>query len=118
MKSQYQVVRDVVRGDRPIGALAEVGVRLERTEEGHRVEIPAEFHVALPLVDLACGLLAMGARRMLLREWASTLVAISDIEFHGIDSDDGEALLDALWTAAAGGDMSERSLETARRLTE
>jgi len=116
--SQHQVVRAVVRGDRPIEALSGAGIQLESTKGGLRVDIPAGFKVELPLVDLAFGLLASWARGTELREWASTILAVSEIEFTEIDSRDGEALLDALWTAAAGEGVSDVSLEAARQLAE
>lgn len=79
-----------------------------------RVQTPARWRVRLSIHDLATGLLAHEPREM--REWASMIVALSNISFIGIEDPDGEVLLDALWAAADGKKPSPESLEVARRL--
>ena len=107
---------EVVRGERPIDELAHVGVLVADTEHGRRIEVPAGFVVALPLVDLAVGLIASWARGTQLREWAAVMLMLSNIEFSDMDSSDYEMLLEALWAASAGEEIPEESLAVAKRL--
>jgi hypothetical protein len=116
MGTQYEVARAVVRGDRPVDALADVGIGIENTAAGRRVTTPAGFLVQLPLADLAFGLLASWARSTELRDWASVIMMVSDIEFADIETDDGVTLLDALGAAAAEEEVPEQALDVARKL--
>jgi hypothetical protein len=114
--TQDAVVRAVVRGERPIDDLAQVGVLVKNTERGRRIDVPAGFGVALPLQDLAVGLLASWARGTELRDWATVMLMLSDVEFAEMDSSDYEMLLEALWAASAGEELPEESIAVARRL--
>lgn len=116
MGTEHEVARAVVRGERPVQALADVGIGIENTEAGRRVTIPTGFLVQLPLTDLAFGLLASWARGTELRDWASVVVTVGDIEFDDIETDCGVTLLDALGAAAAGEGVSTEALEVARKL--
>ena len=117
MGTQYEVARAVVRGDRPVEALTDVGIGIEFTETGRRVTTPAEFLVRrLPLADLAIGLLASWARGTDLRDWASVIMMVPDIEFDDIETDDGVTLLDAIGAAAAGEEVPQAALDVARKL--
>lgn len=118
MRSQYEVARAVVRGDRPVEALANLGIEIENTGAGRRVTTPAGFLIHLPLADLAFGLLASWARGTELRDWASIIMMASDIEFDDIETDYGVTLLDALGAAAAGEEVPEEALDVARKLVE
>jgi hypothetical protein len=110
------VVRAVVRGERPIDDLAHVGVLIKQTEQGRRIDVPAELGVALPLQDLAAGLLTSWARGTDLRDWATVMLMLSDVEFAEKDSSDYEILLEALWAASAGEELPEEWIVVARRL--
>ena len=110
-----EILRAVVRGERPLDALTGVGVRLTFGDGGFRAEVPEWLGTEIPLADLARGLLSTSARGPELRKWAFTVLAL-DADFDEIDSTDGAALLDALWSASAGQAVSEQSLEVARQL--
>lgn len=106
---------DVVRGERPLDALAELGVSLSFGEDKFQADVPHGLNVEVPLADLAHGLLNVHTRGTELHRWAFTVLAL-DVDFEGIDSTDGQALLEAIGSASAGEAVTPQALELAHRL--
>lgn len=111
-----EIVRAVVRAEQPVDTLADVGVLVDNVDGVRRIEVPAGFAVMLPLVDLAVGFVASWATGTELREWATVMLMLSDVEFTDSGSSDYDQLLEGLWAASAGEEVPEESLGVARRL--
>ena len=81
--------------------------------DGSRLQQGSLFGFLWPISPSAY--LASSASSTELRDWASVIMMVSDIEFDDIETGDGSALLDALGAAAAGEDVPEQALDVARK---
>ncbi|HEX5614868.1 MAG TPA: hypothetical protein VFZ83_06895 [Acidimicrobiia bacterium] len=115
--SDTERVRRIVRGEVSCRDLSALGVSLTETEDGQQLTYSRRLILdALPLSDLAIGLHAHWRMGTELREWATAMLMLSDIQFVEAESSDEEALLEGLWAAAAGEAIDESTLALARRL--
>jgi hypothetical protein len=113
--SDNEYVRQIVRGEVSFRDLSALGVQL--TENGKHLTYSRPLVLdELSLSDLAIGLTTHWLRGSELREWATVMLMLSDIQFVEAESSEEETLLGALWAAAAGEDVDESALALARRL--
>ena len=107
-------LRRIVRGEESFRELERLGVQLSSdARELRSPPIPAS---EIPLADLAIGFIAYWARGTDLREWASVMLMMADIQFIEAESSDEDAVLEAVWTASAGEDVDDSTLAVVQRI--
>lgn len=100
--TQDDVIR-FVRGEKPWGMLVSPGVSIEFVEGKLRAETSGKALATPTPADIARGFVQYKENAAALREWASVILAIDEIDLGALDRDpDGEALREALWDAASG----------------
>jgi hypothetical protein len=112
-------LRGFLRGEHPSDVLRELGFTIDGTPGNLSVDYPSpndESICTFPIGDLARGLLVVWARGSELQEWASLVVMVDWIDIEDIDSPDGGALWEAIWSAAGGDEVTDNQLNIARRL--
>jgi hypothetical protein len=109
------LLRDVVRGERPLGDLARAGLSLLRNGNACRVENPRGVSTSADAADLAAGILAHRNDLESLREWAM-FVTCSDVEVTAERHPDGETVLGALWDASFGNPISPDVFEVLKHV--
>jgi hypothetical protein len=101
-----QVVRQVVRGERPLSDLPEFGIKpIKREVKGmltFTVDAPPDFAVRISAKDLACGLLALQHDAVALRDWALFFQAFDSLQHDAETHKAGEFLLETIWDACFG----------------
>lgn len=109
----------VIRGERPLSALSEIGVQVSCQEDGCKLESKVTEVLVTPLAaDLAQGLLTYRADSDELKLWAffilaeSGMVDLSEVESHP----QGDALIEALWDASSFSYISEDAIKVAESL--
>jgi hypothetical protein len=108
-----------IRGDADADALDDPRIEMIISDDGVRMwEAPGVPTVVPSQEDVASGLLANYARGTTLKQWASVVLAANFIDFVELEVDDDELLLEALWAASAGEEISEESLRAARELAD
>jgi hypothetical protein len=112
------VLRAFVRGEVSTDALAPLGYNLTGEVGARCLDSSVTTSVELPLADLAAGLLRQWAMGTTVREWASVVLMLSNVQFLEAESHDEERLLDALWSASAGEPVSDDVLTLARQLAQ
>jgi hypothetical protein len=96
-----EVLRGIVRGERPLADLAAVGVSMRRDGASCSVPNPRRVEVTVDVHDLAQGLLAHRSDPAALRDWALFIYA-SDVDGEAEGHPAGETVLGALWDASFG----------------
>jgi hypothetical protein len=108
-----QLVRQVVRGERPWADLRSLGMKL-RPEEGYAADVPP-LDVKVGIQDLARGFVAHLPVPDALREWAFVMEALPT-DFGAEQHPSGEAVMDALWGASFGEPLSDVQVELLKNL--
>jgi hypothetical protein len=112
----------VVRGERPLDALEELGIDIDPQDDLFKLKSGnLDVTVTPAASDVALGILQYRSRtKKDLRKWAFFLLAesgaidLSEIESHP----QGEILLSALWDASFDGRVSSETIELAQHLTQ
>jgi len=109
---------DVVRGDEEWQKLLTIGITIRMDPSSCEIEEPAGITDAVPkMSELACGFIRNWALGSELHDWARVVLGINAIDLKALEEDDrGEVLLDALWTAAEEGSISDDVIELIRQL--
>jgi hypothetical protein len=108
-----ELVRQVVRGERPWTDLRSLGMKL-RPEEGYAADVPP-LDVKVDIKDLARGFIAHLKAPRALREWAFVMEALPT-EFDAERHPSGEAVMDALWSASFGEPLDDAQVELLKNL--
>jgi hypothetical protein len=114
---QESVVKLFARGQLPWKDLRSLGIDIHFMDDGCDVDGKGAVVETPSIGDVATGLLRhVRASERNLREWAAVMLAASQvIDLSELEeSEDGEALLDALWKASAGQEIEESILTVAR----
>lgn len=117
---RHDVLRRLIRGEEPVAdALRELSIEWSGDGGVSRVDIPPHSdECEVTIADLATGLLRHWVTTTALREWASTVLMLSGIQFVGGTSFEEAQLVEALWAAAAGEPLDDEALCLARQLAE
>ncbi len=108
-----ELVRQVVRGERPWTDLRALGMNL-RPEDGYAAQVPPlDLQVDIP--DLARGFVAHLRVPRGLREWAFVMEALPT-DFNAEQHPSGAAVMDALWNASFGNPLSAEQVELLQEL--
>jgi hypothetical protein len=118
--NQPDLVRGFVRGDIDWLSLEALGVKVDLDEDVARLEAPAGIPGFVPsLGDVAAGVLKAASSHAPApdgRDWARVLLNANFIDLVALEgSIDGEQLLEAIWTLAAGEQLDEAAIDVARR---
>src|SRR5437879_2569194 len=105
VEADKEVVRQVVRGQRPWTDLRTIGIDVQLEGDRCTFQNPRDIEARVDIHDLAKGFLAHLHDARNLREWAFVLEA-SDLEMCLEDHPAGETLLNALWSASFGEPIS------------
>jgi hypothetical protein len=110
-----------VRGDANWSVLAELGVQIELEDSGVRLHEPAGLPAVVPgIADVAAGFvrsLELGGQEQ--REWARVLLAANFIDLFALENDpNGDALLEAIWSASQGDEVDEGDVALAKELAK
>ncbi len=108
-----ELVRRVVRGERPWTDLRSLGMQL-RPDEGYAADVPP-LDAKVNLQDLARGFIVHLQAPHTLREWAFVMEALPT-DFEADQHPSGEAVMDALWSASFGEPLSNVQVELLKTL--
>ncbi len=114
-----EVIRQVVRGEKPWTDLRNVGIDVRLDERRCAIENPGGLTARADVYDLAHGLLAYLPDPVALRTWAFILEAESFVDWGDAERHPAwEPLWDALWCASFGDPVPEEAIKTARELVQ
>jgi hypothetical protein len=118
VNGEPDILRDFVRGERDWEDLTALGARLSFDTDGLHLDEPADAPVYEPSIgEVAAGLMCHWAVGTTLRDWARIVLATGMLELSGLeDQSEGDLLLEAIWDAAQGTEISALQLDVARRL--
>ncbi len=112
-----EVVREIVRGERPWTDLREVGIEIKIEDDVCTLENPRNMLVSAEVADLARGLLQGLPDPEQLRLWAFMLEAEDFLDWgDGERHPAWETLWDAVWKASFGEPISREAIQTAKEL--
>lgn len=119
MKSDSQILIEVVRGERPVGELGTAGVVVRALPDGRlRVTNPRGARAVATARDVAIGLIQLRAQgSAVVSEWAKYVLDVAvpvDLAFS--ESEDEDQLLSGLWDAAFGAPLDDQLWSIAERL--
>jgi hypothetical protein len=114
-EADKELVRQVVRGERPWTDLRTIGIDVQLAGNHCIFQNPRNIEVCADIHDLAKGFLAHLHDARQLREWAFVLEA-SDVELGWEDHPAGETLLNALWSASFGEPIGTDVIKTLEQL--
>jgi hypothetical protein len=107
-EAREELVRRVVRGERPWTDLRSLGMNIQ-PEEGYVADVPPlDLQVSIP--DLARGFVFHLGEPRALREWAFVMEALPT-DFAAENHPSGALVMDALWSASFGDPLSEVQTE-------
>jgi hypothetical protein len=118
-KNDYcQIIREVVRGQRPCEDLRKVGIKIELIDGDWQIESPNLVPTELEISDIAHGLITYQTNPSNLKKWARLILLGSGfLDLSQCESKSGwEVLLNALWDATANGEISEIAKRVAQEL--
>lgn len=109
-----------VRGELDWKKLEGLGVQIAFSKAGQVTVKGRARRVVSPSVrDLACGFLNYRHDQKRLREWASIMLAVGEIDLAALDHDKaGEVFLEALWDAAHGDEVENVTFTLAEERCE
>jgi hypothetical protein len=108
--ASQELVRQVIRGDKPVCDLESLGVTTDR---------PAPIHVRANVRDLAQGLLAYRADSSLLKQWAILMETEGFADWGQEDQHPAwDVLWDGIWSASFGEPIPEAAIHAAEALME
>jgi hypothetical protein len=108
-----ELVRLVIRGERPWDDLRRLGIKLN-PQAGYAADVPP-LDVHVDLHDLARGFVAYLDAPDALREWAFVVEALP-LDFEAERHPGGESVMDALWSASFGEPLSDAQIELLKNL--
>ncbi|HJT76319.1 MAG TPA: hypothetical protein VJ739_03880 [Gemmataceae bacterium] len=112
-KAPEELIRLVVRGERPWTELRSLGIEL-RPEEGYAAEVPP-LDLQVNVGDLAQGFRAHLQNPRALKEWAFVMEALPT-DFEAEQHPSGEAVMNALWSASFGEPLSAEQIDLLKNL--
>ncbi len=110
------LLREVIRGDKPLDVLAMTGVFVKRHWSTWSVFNTWQVNTTIGRQDLAQGLLAYSEMQDSLDVWASLLLDAGLVKLDLGDLPDDDALLAAVWDASGSGNVSPEVIKMARRV--
>jgi hypothetical protein len=111
------LLRQVVRGERPIADLQQLDVRITHNGNVTTIENPRGLVLLATADDVASGVLRYENHPKELREWAWLLLAADTIYDLDLEGDqEGETLLNAVWDLSFGKELSSMAAAAARRI--
>jgi hypothetical protein len=115
-EDSQEILRQVVRGERPWTDLGVVGIHVRREGDRHILENPQHISACVGVQDLARGFRTYLPDVHALREWAF-LVEAMDVDLGEVECHpEGETLLEALWDASFGEPVSTKALRAIEQL--
>jgi hypothetical protein len=114
------VIRDVLRGSRHWQELELVGIKVAIDKSGCKVEGLGTDSFVATVADIASGFVRYQSEPGNLRAWASVVLTASAVidlrilEYHP----KGVIILNALWDASAGKDLTKETFDELRELAE
>src|SRR3954470_6530331 len=109
-------IREIVRGQRAISDLAQIGISFSRYDEICEVDNPKNLFVEVSAEDIAEGLMHFQHDAVGLQKWGTFMLGSSS--FIGLDSlvnqPAGEEIIEALWDAAFEGQLPDRAIALAQ----
>jgi hypothetical protein len=119
MSTETSVLKKFVRGESEWQVLLSLGASIDLDAGGLSLIERADAPVYEPSAqDVAAGLLVHWAVGTSLRDWARLVLAVGMVDLASLeDHPAGEVLLNALWDAAGGCDVSEAAIDKARETT-
>ena len=113
------IVRQVVRGERDVGALRSAGILVLPAGDGYEIVNDDGLSVVVGPHDVAAGVVALASDPDRLVEWASILLAGSIFLDLAMESEPaGEELLGALWNLSFGKPLDHAALTLAKKLAK
>lgn len=116
-----EIIRSFVRGKASWRALEGAGVYVEIKDDGYEIDNPRKVVSTAYLQDVSEGLLVYQQVPDQRRRWAGIILAGSsflDLSEEFETTPEGDVLLNALWDAAFGDEVSEEALDAAKSLVE
>lgn len=112
------LIRQVVRGDRGLDALTQIGVEFEFSGAGVELRYSGPAVAHPDASDIAAGFLKHEFDQDALKTWAMVVLAGSAfIDLASLEGTSvGHALLDGLWDAAQSGELSQVARLAVHRL--
>jgi len=114
-----QLIRQVVRGEKPIESLGTLGVQISHVAGVCRIDGSGTTVAKPSLEDVAVGIINCArSDASQCREWAAVILAASAvIDLACLEaSEEGASLLEVLWDAAQSGVIKARDVTLARTL--
>jgi hypothetical protein len=123
--SSSEIILQVVRGERPLTDLQDLGISITIEQNTYTTENPMRITIENPrgveadasALDIARGILRYRRDPEELRTWAA--IVLGDSNFLGFlleDHPDEDPLLGALWDASFGEPLKDEAINTAERL--
>jgi|GEM_PF-2172706 len=111
------LLRQVIRGDRPFDALKMVGINVVRHWSTWTIHNPWQLSTTIHRQDLAQGLLAYAATSDNLLFWASLVLDTGLVTLEIGDQPGDDILLAAVWDASINGTVDTDAIALAQRVT-
>jgi len=112
-----ELILRFIRGEADWRDLREHGLRIAFTEAEQVTVSGQSGAVVRPSIrDIACGLIKHKADASRLRQWASVILAVNEIDMKALGGNViGEVFLEALWDAAHGDDVEDTAFSLAEK---
>jgi len=106
-----------VRGEKPWSMLLSRGVEIEFEDKKIRAKSKGEPVIASVPEDIAAGFARLRGDAVALREWASVMLALGELDLDKLEGNaEGEVLKEALWDASFDEAVSNRAWSLVDRL--
>jgi hypothetical protein len=115
--AEQQTLRQIVRGERPLRDLENIGMSWRREGSRCHVDNPRGISAVADVHDLAHGLQTYLPSPEQLRDWA-LFVNAADVDLEVENHPDGETVLNALWDASFANPIDPKVRETIKRLAQ
>ena len=116
-----ELIRGIVRGEKPLELLETLGVHVSQEAGAYRVEGAGTVVARPSLEDVAAGIVNCARSGVSqCRRWSAVILAASAVIDLACleESKHGASLLEALWDAAETGVFEEQALSLAQRLVQ
>lgn len=113
-----KLLLDVVRGDEEWPKLVTIGITIRMDPSRCEIdELPGIADAVPKSSEVATGFVRNWALGSELHDWARVVLRVNAIDLRELEEDNrGQVLLDALWTAAEEGSISDEVIESIRQL--